>query len=273
MTEQFEIVFFSLQPGCRLQEILPTLADLLGRRISELETKLKRSGSVLASHLSLAEAKSLQIRLVASGLLCNYRPCSASLELDLQPRSFSMTCPHCGRPNPIIENERRRRCRHCRKYWSLWAMHRQEANRPARQRASSPWLVWLAVGLLGMYGLVELSPAVVNLARAGWHKVQLALAEEVQAWGEAVALHVAQQSGSLSVLVPGQPVVDPFTQVWTAVPQPTSQAAWPTVEELLPKIDPAPQCQPTDWAWLLKLYETSTSQGRSMKPHRPALTP
>ncbi len=269
MDEQFEIVFFSLQPGCCLPEVLPRLAELLGQRSQELEIKLKRSGSVLVSRLSQAEAKSLQIRLVESGLLCNYRPCSSPLELDLQPRRFVMTCPHCGRPNPIIENERRRRCRHCRKYWSLWAMRREEAlfgqrdpvedHRPARRRTSS-WLVWLALGLLTAYGLVELPSALVNLAKTGWQKVHLALAEEVQAWGEAVALHAAQPSASLPVLLPGQPGIDPFTQVWAAVPQPTPQAALPTVEELLPKIDTAPKCQPTDWSWLLKLYETSTSQ-------------
>jgi hypothetical protein len=122
MAQTYEIVFFSLQPGCELKAIQEVLCQLLGRNPEELRRALQSSGTVLISGLSEAEAKSLQVRLVASGLLCNYRPASPPCELSLEPKRFTMPCPHCGRPNQIIENERRRRCRHCRRFWSLWAM-------------------------------------------------------------------------------------------------------------------------------------------------------
>jgi len=67
MAQTYEIVFFSLQPGCELKAIQEVLCQLLGRNPEELRRALQSSGTVLISGLSEAEAKSLQVRLATIG--------------------------------------------------------------------------------------------------------------------------------------------------------------------------------------------------------------
>ncbi|WP_460034819.1 hypothetical protein [Methylothermus subterraneus] len=174
MAQTYEIVFFSVQPGCSLQAIEDVLCRLLEKKPDDLWRALRSSGSVLIGGLSEAEAKSLQIRLVASGLLCNYRPASPPCELSLKPKSFTMPCPHCGQPNQIIENERRRRCRHCRRFWSLWAMRQdppeialppEPSAVPAPRSWGRSWAAGAALLLLMAYLVADGLPLMRSWAR------------------------------------------------------------------------------------------------------------
>lgn len=205
---QYEIVFFSLQPGCRLEAVKELLCQLLGQKKEALCQALRSSGTVLIGGLSEAEAKSLQIRLVASGLLCNYRPTSPPCELRLKPKSFTMPCPHCGRPNQIIENERRRRCRHCRRFWSLWAM-REEAHYP-RSPDTSPalsprrrsWPRWAALALLTGYFVFVALPFVRAWTENLWRSAHPSQASDFA------------YADSEKTSVPSRLALDPFELAW-----------------------------------------------------------
>lgn len=209
MTQAYEIVFFSLQPGCCLEAIEEALCRLLEQKEDRIRRALRHSGSVLIGGLSEAEAKSLQIRLVASGLLCNYRPTSPPCELRLKPKSFTMPCPHCGRPNQIIENERRRRCRYCRKFWSLWAMRQEKVELsptavPNPSRPQSSWLIWSVFLLLISYFVIDGLPPVQSLAKNAWRSVYHADNEG----SVFLPANPATMDSSL------QPVFDPFELAW-----------------------------------------------------------
>ncbi|BCX82746.1 hypothetical protein MIT9_P2332 [Methylomarinovum caldicuralii] len=147
--ERYELICFSLRPGLTPEQARTLTASVLPGAPEP------RPG-VRLGVLAPEAARAAQRRLTRAGVICNYRPATATPDWQLAPEEQRHVCGGCGRPAHIPAGRRNYRCRHCRR---PILRHGREVPPPAetappppaspRSRAPSLLLAVAAVILLG----------------------------------------------------------------------------------------------------------------------------